>query len=740
METKHTFCRICESSCGLEVDIDNGQIENIRPNKSHIGTLGFSCMKGLYQHKMYDSGDRLTHPLKRQGDSFVEISWEQAFKEIGANVKRQRKVSKQSTAMYVGTAAGFSILHPIFAEGFMQGLESHNIYSSSTQDCANRFASAAEMYGFPFFQPFVDLDNVECMLVIGTNPVVSKWTFLQVAHPVKRLKELKARGAKTIFIDPRLTESAKVGTEHHFIRPNTDVFFFLSFLNEIFANHAIDTQHIQQHMTGLESLRELSQDWTPEKAFEVTNIPADEMRDIVNTFVTANGAAIVTGTGLGMGKNGTLSHWLAECINAITGNLDRKGGTLVGRGIFDFPEFARKNDLFMRSKRSRIGGFRELNGGFPGGILADEILTPGTDQIKSLFVTGGNPLLTMANGERLKKAFESLEMLVVTDIYMNETASMADYVLPATSPLQRPDLPFIFPLFLGMQSKPYLAATDAIVPIQGEQKDEATIYFELAKACGVSLFNNKGLQIALRAMEQGNRLTSMGKNTGIPQKFILDLMLRLSKNGSFKSVAAQPDGKPLGGAIPGDFLSTRPLFDDRKIRLAPSEFIAEAHHLNDIFNAEKATQASGQLRLISKRVHSTHNSWTQNVEELTNGRHNQTNYLYLHPLDAEAKGVQNGDPVDVESTAGKVRLPVKLSSDLMPGTAAMQHGWGHQQAKGLSVASKLSGVNVNILASDGPENIEKISGMVHLTGIPVSVNRATGDIDSGSWSGITETI
>ena len=196
LETKHTFCRICEASCGLVADMENGKIVDLRPNKDHIGTDGFACMKGLNQHKMYDSPDRLQYPLKRVGDRFERISWSQAISEIGAKTKALRKVSANAISMYVGTAAGFSLLHPIFAEGFMKGIGSHNVYSSSTQDCANRFASATEMYGFPFHQPIVDLDHVKYMLIIGTNPVVSKWTFMQVAHPVKRLKEVRKRGGK----------------------------------------------------------------------------------------------------------------------------------------------------------------------------------------------------------------------------------------------------------------------------------------------------------------------------------------------------------------------------------------------------------------------------------------------------------------------------------------------------------------------------------------------------------------
>jgi formate dehydrogenase len=736
-DTKHTFCRICESSCGLIAELDNGKITGFTPNKDHIGTDGFACMKGLYQHKMYDSPDRLQYPLKRNGDTFERISWEQALTEIGSKVKKLRNVSPNAISMYVGTAAGFSILHPIFAEGFMQGIGSHNIFSSSTQDCANRFASAVEMYGFPFFQPFVDLDHVECMIVIGTNPVVSKWTFLQVAHPVKRLKELTARGAKTIVIDPRFTESAKVASEHCFIRPNTDVFFFLSFLHELFLQNGVDKAKAREFMTGMEELEELVKHWPAEKTAQLTQISAEKLKEIVSTYIQANASAIVTGTGIGMGKYGTLAHWLAEAINALSGNLDRKGGTLIGEGMFDFAAFAKKNSMFNRLNRSRVGNFRELNGGFPGGIMADEMLKPGADQIKALFVTGGNPLLTMPNSARLSDTFKKLDLLVVTDIYLNETASLAHYILPATSPLERADLPFVFPLFLGMQSKPYIAATEAIVEPKGEQRDEATIYTDLAKACGVSLFNAKPLQWALNSMRFFNAPFRKGKQPSLPITFILDLMLRLTKSGRFKDLVNKPNGANWkGGAKPNSFLGKRLTTNDGKVHLAPTVLMEQTTNLNNYFAYECASLERGELRLISKRVHSTHNSWTQNIAELTNGKMGQTNFLYIHPDDAKAKNLADDDIADIHSATASIRLPVKLLSDLMPGTVAIPHGWGHQHAKGLNIASKLSGANVNLLAADGADNIEAISGMAHLTGIPVTIEKSSAAIDTNSWSGI----
>lgn len=736
MSEVHTFCRICEASCGLIAEIDNQKILSFKPNKAHIGTDGFACMKGLNQHKMYDSPDRLKYPLKKINGQFERISWQQAIQEIGTTVKRLKSSNPNSIGMYVGTAAGFSILHPIFAEGFMQGIGSHNIFSSSTQDCANRFATSTEMYGFPFHSPFADLDHVKCMLILGTNPVVSKWTFLQVAHPVKRLKEIIQRGAEVIVIDPRNNETANIASDYIAIQPNTDVFFLLSFLHEIILQEGCNQAVIDAYTTGFSELKQLVNAWPAERTEGVTGITSGVLKALVTTYLTAGASAIVTGTGLGMGENGTLAQWLVECITVVSGNLDRQGGMLVGEGLFDFAEFSIKHDLFSRELTSRIGGFPQLNGGFPGGILADEILTEGDGQIKAMFVTGGNPLLTMANSERLKTAFQHLDMLVVTDIYLNETASLADYVLPATSPLQRPDLPFIFPLFLGMQSKPYIAATEAIVPIEGEQRDESSIYTELAMASGTALFDSALLQCLMRVMRRINIWRSGSSLAGVPQTFILDLLLRFNGEGSFKALTKHGNGKAWKGPKPGTLLGKRIQTDDGKVKLAPALFVKASGLLNEHFDRLRDDQSKHQLKLITKRVHSTHNSWTQNIDELTHGKMGSSNYLYMHPNDARQRSLEEDSVADIKTETGHIRLAVKFTADLLPGCVAVQHGWGHQHAIGLTHASSISGANVNILASDGPENIERVSGMAHLTGIPVDVSLAKVSINQKSWSGV----
>ena len=732
---QYTFCRICESLCGLEVTMQGNEVVKIRPDEKHVATRGFGCPKGLKQHHLFNSPDRLKYPMKRTGDKWNRISWDQAFEEIGAKVKKiTGEFSSDSIAMYVGTAAGFGVLHPVFAQGFMDGIGSKSMYASSTQDCSNKFAVAERIYGFPFTQPFPDLHRTNCLIVVGANPVVSKWSFLQVPNPSLHLKEMERRGCKIFFIDPRRTESAKVAGKHLFVRPGSDVFFYLSFLHELIRINKVDRARVDQYMKGFEAIKKLSDAWPPERTAEVTQISAEDLRKLVKTYAESDGAAIYSSTGVNMGGNGLLAFWIQECINAISGNLDREGGTLVGKGDMDFARFGSKQGLLMRKDRSRIGNLHSVNDAFPGGVLADEILTPGKKQIRGMFVTGGNPLLTMANSNRLRKAFQDLELLVTLDILPNETGSIAHYMLPCTSPLERPDLPFIFPLMLGLQAKPYLQATKRLVKPDGEQRDEASIYLDLAKACGVNLFGSAAGQRFMELARSMYRLRQpKDEQPAIPQEFVLSLLLRITGGGSFRRLLKQKHGKARPEHKPGSFLGERVYTADGKIDLAPDVLLEQAKRLELDFHAEAAL--SNRFRLISKRAVTTHNSWTHNFEDFVDGER-FTNYLYMHSKDAARLGLENKALVDVSSEVATLRLPLKILDDLMPGTVALPHGWGHQSSK-LSVANKTKGVNVNILAGDGPDKLEPLSGMARLTGIPVDIQAAQGP-QANTWSGLPE--
>ncbi len=727
-ETHKTFCRICESLCGLAMEVSEERVVSIKPDSNHVATHGFACPKGLKQHKLYDSPDRLTAPQKRTPEGWQSVSWDSAVEDIGARLQQIRADhGGDAIATYVGTAAGFGVLHPIFAQGFMDAMGSRNMFSSATQDCANKFAVANHLYGFPFTMPFPDLQNTNCLIIVGANPMVSKWSFLQVPNPRKHINAIKARGGKVVVIDPRRTETAKAAGEHLFIRPNSDLYFYLAFLHCLVEFGGVDEAVVASHMTGFAAIAEISKSYSPESTQQQTGIEPEDLRNLARDYIAADGAALYCSTGVNMGAHGSLAFYVQEVINAVSGNLDRRGGTLVGKGIFDFAKFGKKFGLLVKDDKSRIGGFGKTNDAFPGGILADEILTPGNGQIRALFVTGGNPLLTMADGARLKRAFANLELLVTLDIQPTETGMAGHYMLPCTTPLERPDLPFVFPLTLGLQVQPYLQATEAVLPPKGESRDEATIYTDIAKAAKAPLF---GSQIFQWLMQLGQRQRGNDRYRSVAQRGLLNLILRLCRQPGFRQLLGSGWLRPAHEA--GSFLGHRVYTDSKRIELAPAELISALHELK---TATPAQPTDYPYQLISKRQVETHNSWTHNLVDFLE-RLEQQNFLYMHPADAASEGFELNSQIAVSSASGKIHLPVRFSSDLARGVVAVPHGWGHQDS-GQSTASTSPGVNVNLLAASGEQAIDPLSGMSHLTGIPVAL-AVSSEPAAGSptdWSG-----
>ena len=687
----------------------------IRPDEEHVVSRGHACAKSVRFGEIHHSEDRLQYPLKRTTDGFRRISWEQALAESGGKMRSLRSRSgPDSIATYMGSAAGLSFLQPFFVAGLLQGVGSRASYQVASLDCSNKFVVAEHMYGSPLLQPYPDVDHTECLILIGANPAVSGMPFINLPRPLERLKAIEKRGGRVFFINPRLTETARAVGEHVPVRPDTDVFFLLSFLNELIATGGVDQERLRRFMTGCEELMEIARPFTAERTAEVTGIRPEKLREMVAVHRRASAAALYSATGVSQGTNGSLAFWIQEAINAVSGNLDRRGGTLVGQGIPLFPRLARKAGFAVRSDRSRVGDFRSVVDSFPSGTLADEILTPGERQVRALVVVGGNPLLSCPNSERLEKAFGELELLVTVDIFRNETGNLAHYVLPGLSFLQRPDLPFLFPSVLRLQPIPYLQYTDRVVAPEAEQRDECQILLDLARAAGVSSFGARPVQWLL----QSSRSRSLFR---IGPERLFDLVALALGLGGVRSLRRHPHGRLLAANRAGSFLGRRVLTEHRKVDLAPRPLLDAAGKLEADFELER--QRKNAFKLITKREHLSLNSWMHNTEFFVKGRR-CTNYLYMHPRDAQRLGLEDRELARVSTSTGSVCVPVVRTEELMPGVVALPHGWGHQKATGLGIASKTRGVNANLLMADGPESLERLSGMAHQTGLVVEVRRA----------------
>lgn len=720
-----TFCRICEAQCGLKVTVENDHITAIAPDEDHVVSKGYACIKGLTFEDFRRSPDRLTQPLKKVEGQFVAISWQQAFEEIGAKVKQLRKDhGDNSVGLYFGNPISFSLLSPIFINGFVAGLKTGKFFNTGTLDCNNKFVASHHIYGSPMALSFPDVDRNQFLLIMGGNPVISKMSFIHLPHPVKRLQAIVERGGRVVNVNPRRTETAKQVGEHVFIRPDTDVFFLASFLNEILERDRnnpglIKHDRVKKYMKGFERLQDVVAPWPAERTETVTQIPAQSLRELVTAYLQADGAALYLSTGVNQGSNGTLAFWLQEVINAITGNLDKVGGVQMGEGIFDYPKLLAKS--LPPTIYSRIGNTPSFLQALPAPLMADEILEPGADRIRALFVISGNPLITATNSEKFARALDQLELKVSVEIFRNETAEQANYILPGTHFAERPDIPFLFASLCGTTPVPWFHYTDALVPPPGHAKDELWILTQLAQHCDAPLFGSRIVQTLFNVGAWLGRLPWLGKKLTATPERLLGLICKLGKMGSLQQLRRHPHGVLRDAIVADNYFGKRVVCSDGKIQLAPEPFVNEALSRLETSFADKQ-RSRDAFMLITKRERFSHNSWSHNHEKyITKDR--QTNYLYIHPADAAAYNLADHETVRVSSAAGAVVVPVKFDDDMMRRAVALPHGWGHAGASGLSIASRAAGVNANILASDGPHHIEPLSGMAQFNGIEVRIEK-----------------
>ena len=201
METKYTFCRTCEATCGLEVDVEDNRVIDIRPDKEHVVSQGYSCVKGIHFDKVQNSPDRITEPQKRVGDQWQSISWDQAIAEIGERIRGLvDQHGPDSFAHLVGSAGGANLLAPLYRNAFYQSLGSRRMYGTGTCDTTNKFRVCEDMYGSPFRLAYPDVEHTEFLMVLGANPAVSGNTLYHLPAAVKRLKQVVKRGGRVVFI------------------------------------------------------------------------------------------------------------------------------------------------------------------------------------------------------------------------------------------------------------------------------------------------------------------------------------------------------------------------------------------------------------------------------------------------------------------------------------------------------------------------------------------------------------
>lgn len=705
-KTVPTFCRVCEPSCGLLAQVDNEQLVRLMPDKAHPVTKGFACHKGIESLAIHHDPDRLNTPLKRvnarsqASGEFVRQGWDSAVNEIAAKLKAiQSRYGNGALAAYVGNPTAFNSLATPAVGSFLLQLGCRKLFGAGTQDCANKFAAAEAVFGTSTLHPVPDIEHTDYLLIFGENPKVSHMSFISIADPMAKLRAAKQRGATIKFINPRAIESATPKTgEVVQIKPDTDLYLLAAMIHEITALDLIDQAVVKAHGKHVDELLAYVSQYPADKVATVVGISADDIKTMAREFAQAPAAAVHMSTGVNMGRQGTLCYWLLQMLSFVTGNLDRQGGNLYSEGFYPAAKAGRINldDVYFDTP---LGEMRTIRGSLPGNVLPDLIETD-KDPIKALVVIAGNPLLSIAGEQSMRRAFEQLELIVVIDLYRNATAEMADYVLPSTDMFERSDINICG---LGMQYEPFVQYTDAVVPPRAERKEEWWILARIEQALG------------LNSVLDDPHYDPHGRNNKMLSRAGLSIDA-LKQKTSYT--------EPLAKLTPGKFYTHWLQTDDHKVDCAPPLFKEAISQSHGLFN-ELAQEGAEQFKLINLRTNYMHNSWYQNVPKLKRGKH-LVNPLHINPKDAERLGVADQDQVEVSNEYGRIKAVVCLDSTLRESVVAMTHGWGNQQTPGMKTASEYPGVNVNVLLPSGKGSFEKLSNQAHMTGVTVMIEAICG--------------
>ena len=751
MRTDFRTCPFCEATCGLEVVTSGDEVVSVRGDAQDVFSHGYICPKATGLKHLHEDPDRLRTPLVRRGGELVEATWAEAFEEVD---RRLRPIigqhGRDAVAVYLGNPNVHNLSATLYNTVWLRALGSRNLYSASTVDQMPKQVSAGLMFGTMLSIPIPDVDRCDHLLMLGANPLVSNGSLMTAPDMRGRLRALRERGGRIVVVDPVRTRTAQVADEHHFIRPGTDALLLFAIVHVLLAEDLTEPGPLARHCNGLDELGPLAEPFTPEAVAPACGIDAMTIRRMARELAAAGRAAVYARIGSCTQEFGTLTNWLVDVINVLTGNLDRPGGAM-----FPLAAAGQRNAQGTGGKgrgvrfgrwHSRVRGLPEVFGELPAACLAEEIDTPAEGRVRALVTVAGNPALSTPDAGRLTRAFGELDFMLCLDVYLNETSRHADVVLPAPDPLERSHFDVAFnqlavrnvanyspPVFDRQAGMPdewqTMLRLAAIVTGQGPNADLAAIDEFTAGALIRMELSVPGSPLAGRDPDE--LLAALEPRRG-PER-LLDLLIRSGPYGdhfgarpdglTLAVVEASPHGVDLGPLQPRlpEVLRT----PSGRIELTPAPLVADVPRLR----AAIGRGIDGSLVLIGRRQLRSNNSWMHNLAPLVKGRDQCT--MLINPADAERLRLVDGDRASVTSSAGSVQVPVEVTDTIMAGVVSIPHGWGHDaDGARLNVAAAHPGVNSNLLADS--TLLDPLSGNAVLNGIPVQVTPAVAETPVGA--------
>jgi anaerobic selenocysteine-containing dehydrogenase len=666
--TKRTICRICTNQCGVVLHVDGDEIVRVKGDFDHPLSKGYTCPKGRALGKLHHNPAAITRPHMRKDGQLVPVSWDECLDDLAARLRTVvDEHGPNAVGVYFGSGLGMDAAGFRLADTFYKALGTPPKFSPLTIDGTAKVMVSCMVGGFPGLGAHTDYDNVDMLIFVGVNPMVSHGHNTGMFNPAGPIRAITARG-ELWTIDPLRTETAKFSTRHIAPYPGKDYAILAWLTREILDGGPIN---LAQPVTGLDELRAALAGFDRDTAAAIAGVSAQDLDDLLAAVRKQGRVVVEMGTGVTMSSSANITAWLSWVLMALTGTINRVGGVWFHPGfITQFESFPLPiiDDPFTPGAPTmpKVSG---LIGDWPCAALPGEIAA---GNIRAVVNFGGSLIRSFPDANLLAPALASLDVHASFEIVDNETTALSTHVLPTKDQVERPDIS----LWDTLGASVSMLYSPAMVAPMGERRSAWWIIADLMRRM---------------ALPVPDYVPADGRDPGADHAMLRELMTgaRCSFEELVESGAVT---KPL--EIPGRWVDEHAeRFGGWK--LAPPkllEFWGQVRRADeaDLDNPRK-------LRFISRRQRRKLNASLSFLGSPAD--------IILHPDDAAANNVAHGQKVRVSTSRGEIFLVANVDAMIRRGVASIPHG--HEAA------------NVNLLTS--VEDVDEMTGMVLYTGVPIEI-------------------
>lgn len=717
-QIKQSLCRSCPAICAVNVTLDKGVVVKVEGDPDAPLHQGFICPKGRALEASHNDPDRLKHHLKRMPDgSYQRISSSELVDDIADKIRTiLEDRGPGAIAASFGNAAVENWVSTNLMLGFLAAVGSDRFYSNVTIDQPG-LAMASAMHG-GWAGGHMHPENCEVFLIAGGNPIISKQYL--APDPGQTSKRMLKEGCKLIVIDPRKSETARKADLHLQIIPGEDPTVFAGLLHLIIKSRAIDAAFVAQNAKGLEQLSAAVERYTPDYVAGRAGITEEELKQAAQLLGEANTGDCVTGVGANMSTRGTLTTYLMFALKTLRGFYPRAGDEASHAPVL-YPSVTFKAQpsrlppaYNFGGRKTGVRGLEQSVAGMPLSALPEEMLRPGKDQVKAYF-TLGNGITNWPDTALVKRAFESLDLLVVHDVERSPIARIATHVIATNKQFEIPtttqymESAGLFHAGYGW-TKPYAAYSPAIVepPAELELMESWQVYYRVAQKLGLKL----------RGVDMFNMDPSKAPELDMDNEPTTDELLELLSENSVVSLAEvkkYPNGKVFDEARRK--IEPRDAECNRYFQLADPYIIELLGTVRDeSVEARRGLTGEFPWSLISVRMQNTTCAGYRPKGVLKKAY----NPLSLHPEDLESLRLEAGDLVTIKSRHGSIIGVVAVDKGLRPGVVSMCHGFG--KIPGEASDPRIDGANVNELLS-WDDDYDPHHGQPRMSALPISISK-----------------